>query len=86
MSLPRLTVRRLTLGALASAGLTGAGYTLLFAVASMGGGIAIGFPAAILRMSRYRLLHCRCRAHWCMRPGFEAVQRRAATHLNRAHR
>ena len=84
--MPHLPVRRLTLGAHASAMLTGAGYTLLFAVASMGGGIAIGFPAAIRRMSRYRLLHCRCRAHWCMSLGFEAVQRRAETHLNRAHR
>ncbi|HAT29841.1 MAG TPA: ABC transporter permease [Janthinobacterium sp.] len=30
--------------------LTGAGYTLLFAVASMLGGLAIGFPIAILRV------------------------------------
>jgi L-cystine transport system permease protein len=36
--------------------LTGAGYTLMFAVASMVGGLALGFPAAILRMSPYRLL------------------------------
>ncbi len=36
--------------------LTGAGYTLLFAVASMVGGILIGFPAALLRMARSRLL------------------------------
>jgi len=36
--------------------LTGAGYTLMFAVASMVGGLALGFPAAILRMSPYRIL------------------------------
>ena len=36
--------------------LTGAGYTLLFAVASMVGGLALGFPAAVLRMSPYALL------------------------------
>jgi L-cystine transport system permease protein len=31
--------------------LTGAGYTLVFAMASMIGGLAIGFPVALLRMS-----------------------------------
>ena len=31
--------------------LTGAGYTLLFAVASMIGGLAIGFPVALMRIS-----------------------------------
>jgi L-cystine transport system permease protein len=36
--------------------LTGAGYTLMFAVASMVGGLALGFPAAILRMSPLALL------------------------------
>ena len=36
--------------------LVGAGYTVLFAVAAMVGGLALGFPAAILRMSPYRLL------------------------------
>jgi cystine transport system permease protein len=36
--------------------LVGAGYTLLFAVAAMLGGLALGFPAAILRMSTRRLL------------------------------
>lgn len=36
--------------------LVGAGYTLLFAVAAMLGGLALGFPAAILRMSPYRAL------------------------------
>lgn len=36
--------------------LTGAGYTLLFAVASMVGGLAIGFPVALLRISPWRLL------------------------------
>lgn len=36
--------------------LTGAGYTLLFAVASMLGGIAIGFPVAILRTARLAVL------------------------------
>jgi hypothetical protein len=32
--------------------LRGAGYTLLFAVASMVGGLALGFPVAVMRMSR----------------------------------
>jgi cystine transport system permease protein len=36
--------------------LTGAGYTLLFALASMVGGLALGFPAAVMRMSPYALL------------------------------
>ena len=36
--------------------LTGAGYTLLFAMASMLGGLALGFPVALLRMSRHALL------------------------------
>jgi cystine transport system permease protein len=36
--------------------LTGAGYTLLFALASMVGGLALGFPAAVLRMSPWALL------------------------------
>jgi cystine transport system permease protein len=36
--------------------LVGAGYTVLFALASMVGGLALGFPAAILRMSPYRWL------------------------------
>lgn len=36
--------------------LMGAGYTLLFAVASMIGGLALGFPAAILRMSTWAIL------------------------------
>ena len=36
--------------------LTGAGYTLLFALASMVGGLALGFPAAVLRMSPYAAL------------------------------
>jgi cystine transport system permease protein len=36
--------------------LVGAGYTLLFALASMVGGIAIGFPTALLRMARSRML------------------------------
>jgi cystine transport system permease protein len=36
--------------------LTGAGYTLLFALASMVGGLALGFPAAVLRMSPWPLL------------------------------
>ncbi|HEY0490498.1 MAG TPA: amino acid ABC transporter permease [Telluria sp.] len=31
--------------------LTGAGYTLLFAMAAMIGGLAIGFPVAVMRMS-----------------------------------
>ncbi len=35
---------------------TGAGYTLLFAVAAMVGGLAIGFPVALMRMGRSRLL------------------------------
>ncbi|HZX29403.1 MAG TPA: amino acid ABC transporter permease [Telluria sp.] len=33
--------------------LTGALYTLLFAVAAMVGGLALGFPAAVMRMSRW---------------------------------
>ena len=33
-----------------------AGYTLLFALAAMAGGLALGFPAAILRMSPWRAL------------------------------
>lgn len=36
--------------------LTGAGYTLLFAVASMVGGLVLGFPTAIMRLSPYALL------------------------------
>lgn len=36
--------------------LVGAGYTLLFALASMLGGLALGFPTAILRMSTWRVL------------------------------
>jgi cystine transport system permease protein len=36
--------------------LTGAGYTLLFALASMIGGLALGFPAAVLRMSPWAVL------------------------------
>jgi cystine transport system permease protein len=36
--------------------LTGAGYTLLFALASMVGGLAIGFPVAVMRMSTWRLV------------------------------
>jgi cystine transport system permease protein len=36
--------------------LTGAGYTLLFAVASMVGGLVLGFPAALLRMSPLAVL------------------------------
>ncbi len=36
--------------------LTGAGYTLVFAVASMVGGLVLGFPAAIMRLSPYAVL------------------------------
>ena len=36
--------------------LTGAGYTLLFAVASMIGGLAIGLPVALMRISPWALL------------------------------
>lgn len=36
--------------------LTGAGYTLLFALASMVGGLAIGFPVAMMRMSTWKLV------------------------------
>jgi cystine transport system permease protein len=36
--------------------LTGAGYTLLFALASMAGGLALGFPVAVMRMSPYALV------------------------------
>ncbi len=35
---------------------TGAAYTLLFAVAAMVGGLAIGFPVALMRMAKTRLL------------------------------
>ena len=31
--------------------LTGAGYTLVFAMAAMVGGLALGFPLALLRMA-----------------------------------
>ncbi len=37
--------------------LTGAGYTLVFAIAAMLGGLAIGFPLALLRMARHPWLH-----------------------------
>ena len=33
--------------------LTGAGYTLMFAMAAMIGGLAIGFPVALLRMAKH---------------------------------
>lgn len=33
--------------------LTGAGYTLVFAMAAMIGGLAIGFPVALLRMAKH---------------------------------
>jgi cystine transport system permease protein len=36
--------------------LTGAGYTLMFALASMVGGMALGFPVAVMRMSPWRAL------------------------------
>ena len=36
--------------------LTGAGYTLLFAVAAMVGGLLLGFPAAVMRMSPWALV------------------------------
>jgi cystine transport system permease protein len=36
--------------------LTGAGYTLMFALASMVGGLALGFPAAVMRMSPWAAL------------------------------
>jgi len=36
--------------------LKGAGYTLMFAVAAMVGGLVLGFPAAIMRMSRWAVL------------------------------
>jgi cystine transport system permease protein len=36
--------------------LTGAGYTLVFAVAAMVGGLAIGFPVAVMRMSPWALV------------------------------
>ena len=36
--------------------LTGAGYTLLFAVAAMVGGLAIGFPVALMRISPWLVL------------------------------
>lgn len=36
--------------------LRGAGYTLLFALASMGGGLLLGFPTAVMRISPLALL------------------------------
>jgi cystine transport system permease protein len=36
--------------------LTGAGYTLLFAIASMVGGLALGFPTAVMRMSSWAVV------------------------------
>lgn len=36
--------------------LTGAGYTLVFALASMLGGLLLGFPVAVMRILPYRLL------------------------------
>jgi cystine transport system permease protein len=36
--------------------LAGAGYTLVFAVAAMAGGLAIGFPVAVLRILPWRVL------------------------------
>jgi cystine transport system permease protein len=36
--------------------LTGAGYTLMFALASMVGGLALGFPTAVMRMSKWALV------------------------------
>lgn len=36
--------------------LAGAGYTLLFAVAAMAGGLAIGFPVALMRIAPWALL------------------------------
>jgi cystine transport system permease protein len=36
--------------------LQGAGYTLLFAVASMVGGLALGFPVALMRIAPWRLV------------------------------
>jgi cystine transport system permease protein len=36
--------------------LAGAGYTLLFAMAAMIGGLAIGFPVALMRMATHRWL------------------------------
>lgn len=36
--------------------LTGAGYTLMFALASMVGGLALGFPTAVMRMSSWAVV------------------------------
>src|SRR3954468_2123941 len=36
--------------------LTGAGYTLLFAVAAMVGGLVLGFPTAVMRIAPWTLL------------------------------
>jgi cystine transport system permease protein len=36
--------------------LRGAGYTLLFALASMVGGLALGFPTAVMRMSSWAIV------------------------------
>ena len=37
--------------------LKGAGYTVLLAVASMAGGLALGFPLAVMRIGPWKVLH-----------------------------
>lgn len=47
---------RQLLGDAAPVMLKGAGYTVIFALASMIGGLALGFPAAVMRMSRWAVV------------------------------
>src|SRR5438094_6813625 len=56
MDLPQLTALLALFEDAAPALLRGAGYTLLFALASMAGGLLLGFPTAVLRVSRWPLL------------------------------
>ena len=54
--LQQLADLRQLLGEAAPVMLKGAGYTVVFALASMIGGLALGFPTAIMRMSRWAIL------------------------------
>ncbi len=54
--LQQLADLRQLLGEAAPVMLKGAGYTVIFALASMIGGLLLGFPAAIMRMSRWAVV------------------------------
>ncbi len=54
--LQQLADVRQLLGEAAPVMLKGAGYTVIFALASMIGGLVLGFPAAIMRMSRWAVV------------------------------